>query len=1334
MWALWETVEQLSTTAANQATYWVYWSTSWSLLYEQILDVTLWCIMTSLSAPTHIKKFRRPHTRYRKYHRTRMKRPPHIPRHTGHVQSPACAYTSALNTSPHANTSPFDTDSFEIGIDNHATSCMTNSLHDFVDTSLQQVNVRVKGIAGKLSAAHRGTLRWNITDDTGQPHQLLIPNAYYVPSLPIRLLSPQHFAQSMQPHESTNHGTICETFADSVRLHWSDRRYTKTVPLGPNNVATLWTTSGHWAYTAYAASVRPDPVEPCAYDAHWIPPDPDSVLHPSAPGSPHWPVDTVPTTFDDDVRLGGDVTPTQELLVWHFRLAHLSFKRLQHMAKLGLLPKKLQNCRIPECPACCYAKATKVPWRSKGQPKLSQQNSTISKPGACVSIDQLESRTPGLIAQMKGQPTKSRYHFATIFVDHYSDLSFVFLQKEQSSEETLKAKRTFEAYAAIHGVTIQHYHADNGRFADKMFVEDVEHTKGQSISYCGVNAHFQNGKAEKRIRDLQDAARTQLNHAKQRWPQAIDTSLWPYAIRTVNQVLNHTPRVGQDNTPLERFARTQKITRLRYFHPFGCPVYVLDERIANNKKIPKWEDKARVGVYLGPSPRHARSVSLVLSLTTGLVSPQYHVKHDNLFETIKRQTALLYLWQQKCHLTKPTYDDSKVSTQLHNPDYTNIPESPETPQAPAISGNITTQPEGEDTAVDDNQQTYDTADMNEAKANDHDEEQVSNGTVDTEDKTPVIGQTRSGRQVRRSHRLHGYVYTAITSDYEEQEAYSVELITEAQDFNMLTAMKASSDPDTMYYHEAMREPDAQEFKQAMVKEVNDHTNRKHWKVIRKEQVPEGEIILPSVWAMRRKRRIATREVYKWKSRLNLGGHKMIEGIHYDHTFAPALTWATIRLFVTLSLIFDWKSRQIDFVLAYPQAPIPRPTFMELPRGINFPNNIDRKTHCLQILMNIYGGKDAGRTWYLHLKNGLIKIGFEVSQIDECVFYRKTSILLVYTDDCIIFDTESAKNIDKLIHELQQHFHIEDEGDVQEYLGVQVKKEEDGSIHLNQPHLIADILKDLGLINEDGSTRANTKCRSTPALSTAIIGPDPGGQPFDETWNYKRVIGKLNFLEKSTRVDISYAVHQCSRFMANPTKKHAEAVKRIGRYLLATKDKGTILRPNINKQFECWVDADFTGNWDPNIAMENVDTARSRYGFIIKYAGVPVYWASKLASMIALSTTESEYYGLSQATRYVKGTIYLLEELKRKGHKVHTQPKVFCEIFEDNEAALEMARRPKIRPRTRHLNVMMHHFHQQVLDKTLIPLPVDTKDQEADILTKPVDESTMTRLRERIMGW
>ena len=104
--------------------------------------------------------------------------------------------------------------------------------------------------------------------------------------------------------------------------------------------------------------------------------------------------------------------------------------------------------------------------------------------------------------------------------------------------------------------------------------------------------------------------------------------------------------------------------------------------------------------------------------------------------------------------------------------------------------------------------------------------------------------------------------------------------------NVMIAMSATSDPDTMYYHEAMREPDAQDFIEAVKKEFTDLLDKGVFTFIERSKVPKGATLFPSVWAMKRKRRVKTREIYKWKARLNLDGSKQVAGENYDQTYAP----------------------------------------------------------------------------------------------------------------------------------------------------------------------------------------------------------------------------------------------------------------------------------------------------------------------------------------------------------------------------------------------------------------------------------------------------------------
>jgi hypothetical protein len=252
----------------------------------------------------------------------------------------------------------------------------------------------------------------------------------------------------------------------------------------------------------------------------------------------------------------------QELLHWHYRLNHLSFARIQAMAKLHILPSRLVKCNIPLCSGCTYGEMTRRPWRTKAS--YTPTPKAASKPGECVSVDQLDATIPGLIAQLKGIPTVKRYRCATVFVDHYSRLSYVYLQQILSSEDTIKAKTAFEMYASTYGVKILHYHADNGRFADSAFRQDLERNN-QTISFCGVNAHWQNGIGEKCIRDLTKNARTMLLFAQRCWSDAITSNLWPYALRLANTTFNYVPIKGTPQSPLEAFSGVKIQSTCVYF-------------------------------------------------------------------------------------------------------------------------------------------------------------------------------------------------------------------------------------------------------------------------------------------------------------------------------------------------------------------------------------------------------------------------------------------------------------------------------------------------------------------------------------------------------------------------------------------------------------------------------------------------------------------------------------------------------------------------------------------------------------------------------------------------
>ncbi len=201
--------------------------------------------------------------------------------------------------------------------------------------------------------------------------------------------------------------------------------------------------------------------------------------------------------------------------------------------------------------------------------------------------------------------------------------------------------------------------------------------------------------------------------------------------------------------------------------------------------------------------------------------------------------------------------------------------------------------------------------------------------------------------------------------------------------------------------------------------------------------------------MKRKRKIATGEVYKYKACLCIDRSKQTQGVNYWETFAPVARSSTIRVLIPLMAAFGWCSQQIDNVLAFTQAQAETDSlYMEVPRGIENNNN-----KVYRILQNLYNQKQAGQVWNLHLAKQLIKVGFLQSVNDECLYIRGKVLYVLYMDDSIITAPEQNL-VDKAIEDNKStgsKLTIKDS--VADFLGVIIKKLPHGIINMTQPHLI-----------------------------------------------------------------------------------------------------------------------------------------------------------------------------------------------------------------------------------------------------------------------------------------
>jgi hypothetical protein len=212
----------------------------------------------------------------------------------------------------------------------------------------------------------------------------------------------------------------------------------------------------------------------------------------------------------------------------------------------------------------------------------------------------------------------------------------------------------------------------------------------------------------------------------------------------------------------------------------------------------------------------------------------------------------------------------------------------------------------------------------------------------------------------------------------------------------------------------MRQPDSEHFVEAMKEEITSQVEGGVYSIIHQGERPQEATLLPAVWQMRRKRNVVTGDIKRYKTRLNIDGSRMVHMRDYDLTYTPVASWVSIRLLLAMALVNTWHTIQLDYVLAYPQAPIDRDLFIHIPKGFEVTgygiHQDNAQEFILKIHKNLYGGKAAGQIWNQYLVKKLKKIGFNQSEVDECVFFHGNVVYVLYNDDSILAGPDKADQI------------------------------------------------------------------------------------------------------------------------------------------------------------------------------------------------------------------------------------------------------------------------------------------------------------------------------------
>ena len=167
----------------------------------------------------------------------------------------------------------------------------------------------------------------------------------------------------------------------------------------------------------------------------------------------------------------------------------------------------------------------------------------------------------------------------------------------------------------------------------------------------------------------------------------------------------------------------------------------------------------------------------------------------------------------------------------------------------------------------------------------------------------------------------------------------------------------------------LKQDDRDEFVNAMQVEVDAHQTREHWEIIPRSQMPKEMKTIMAIWSFKRKR-LPDGILNKHKARLCAHGGMQQWGVNYWETYAPVVNWISVRFLLILAELLGLDTKALDFVLAFPQADLDTPIYMEIPIGVSVDGIHQNKRYVLCLLNSLYGLKQASSNWYACLKQGL----------------------------------------------------------------------------------------------------------------------------------------------------------------------------------------------------------------------------------------------------------------------------------------------------------------------------------------------------------------------------
>ena len=503
-----------------------------------------------------------------------------------------------------------------------------------------------------------------------------------------------------------------------------------------------------------------------------------------------------------------------------------------------------------------------------------------------------------------------------------------------------------------------------------------------------------------------------------------------------------------------------------------------------------------------------------------------------------------------------------------------------------------------------------------------------------------------------------------------------------------------SDPVT--FEQAMCSPDSKEWQKAVQEEMDSILKNKVWEIV---DLPDERKPIGCKWIFKKKLK-ADGSIEKYKARLVAKGFTQVEGIDFKETYSPVSRFISIRCLLAIVSYLDLELHQMDVKTAFLNGDLEEEIYMEQPEGFVVSGE---ETKVCKLIKSLYGLKQSPRQWYFTFHKVISEYGFVANDYDHCVYsFRDGSrfmILSLYVDDILLMGNDTSMIL-SLKEWLKTQFEMKDMGEASYILGMKIERDRKARrLSISQESYIESVLKRFDVI---GWKTIDSPIYKGTVLSERMAPASDEERLKMQSVPYAQAIGSLMYAMNCTRPDLAFVVSLVSRYQANPGMQHWQAIKRVFRYLLGTKDmKLTYQAENLS--LEGYSDSDYAGCKDDR---------KSTAGYVFMLGGGAVAWASKKQKCVTKSTMEAEFVACSLAA---SEAVWIKEFLA--GLQLEQWTDAPVQIYCDNLATVSTLRNGEISSRAKHIEVHYFYVFDMLQRGKLTVSHLPTVEMLADPLTK-----------------